>query len=229
MNYPYKVKKLVIEMVKNGYKPEQISWLFTSTVTKECDIYYRLGRALLEYDDNDCDNPDGDSESSDMTLAELDNQLDQLKNRGMKSIEYYTEDLEDPANKKILSYYEVLNASAKNNELTLSIKDIPPLPEDGMRELKDIKKKLLNSIQKLLKEDRILILLDTNERTITHMLTEYLQDEFNDFNVDCEYNRSFDMIKKLDIPKDLLMLTDSSSIKWDDTYRSKDGSLISYF
>ena len=40
-----------------------------------------------------------------------------------------------------------------------------------------------------------------NERSITHKFAEYLQQEFPDYNVDCEYNRhGFDK-KILEIPK----------------------------
>lgn len=37
--------------------------------------------------------------------------------------------------------------------------------------------------------DSFLFEKDLNERTITHKLAEYLQQEFKDWNVDCEYNR----------------------------------------
>lgn len=37
-----------------------------------------------------------------------------------------------------------------------------------------------------------------NERTIMHKLAEYLQQEFKDWNVDCEYNRDYEKyIKKI--------------------------------
>lgn len=81
MDYSYEVKKLVIAMVENGYKPEEISWLFTSTVTKECDVYYRLDKSLTSKpNDEPCDNPAGDSETSTMTHSELDKQLEQYNN-----------------------------------------------------------------------------------------------------------------------------------------------------
>ena len=34
---------------------------------------------------------------------------------------------------------------------------------------------------------------DVSERTITHKLAEYLQDQFPELNVDCEYNRNFEL------------------------------------
>ena len=39
--------------------------------------------------------------------------------------------------------------------------------------------------------------IDANERSITHKLAEYLQDEFPVWNVDCEYNRRGDKVKRL--------------------------------
>jgi len=41
----------------------------------------------------------------------------------------------------------------------------------------------------LLKNDLWLLQSDANERSISHKLAEYLQQEFQDWNVDCEYNR----------------------------------------
>ena len=37
-----------------------------------------------------------------------------------------------------------------------------------------------------------------DEMAISHKLAEYLQDEFQDWNVDCEYNRDMDKVKYLD-------------------------------
>lgn len=54
-----------------------------------------------------------------------------------------------------------------------------------------IKEKLNSALQKLLKNDNQLIEHDVSERAITHKLAEYLQSEFGDFHVDCEYNRNF--------------------------------------
>lgn len=64
-------------------------------------------------------------------------------------------------------------------------------------------------LEKLRKLDRYLLDNDANERSITHKIAEYLQPFFIDFNVDCEYNRFEDLVKKLDLPRD--------GINWDDT------------
>jgi hypothetical protein len=41
----------------------------------------------------------------------------------------------------------------------------------------------------LFKNDSFLLEADVHERSIAHKLAEYLQDEFPDWNVDCEYNK----------------------------------------
>jgi hypothetical protein len=50
----------------------------------------------------------------------------------------------------------------------------------------------------LYKNDLLLIENNVSERSISHKLAEYLQDEFPDWNVDCEYNRMYDQIKVLE-------------------------------
>jgi len=68
--------------------------------------------------------------------------------------------------------------------------------------------KVDRALKKLIKRDKFLLEKDVNERTIAHKLGEYLQQEFDDWNVDCEYNRYEDLTKKLDVPKD--------KVNWDD-------------
>ena len=41
--------------------------------------------------------------------------------------------------------------------------------------------------------------MDANERSLTHKLAEYLQCEFPDWHVDCEYNRHGLDVKRLAI------------------------------
>ncbi|KKM98078.1 hypothetical protein LCGC14_1161530 [marine sediment metagenome] len=69
-------------------------------------------------------------------------------------------------------------------------------------------------LQKLRRLDRYLLDEEVNERTITHKLAEYLQQQIPEFNVDCEYNRFKqrdikDIVKRLELPKD--------NNNWDDT------------
>lgn len=56
---------------------------------------------------------------------------------------------------------------------------------------------IYKAFNKLLADDQYLLKADANERSITHKLAEYLQAEFSDWNVDCEYNRDGMDIKRL--------------------------------
>ena len=67
----------------------------------------------------------------------------------------------------------------------------------------EVREHLDRAIQRLLKRDRELLTRDVNERSITHRLAVYLQDEFPDMDVDCEYNRRDFDVKRLDFyPRD---------------------------
>ena len=72
-----------------------------------------------------------------------------------------------------------------------------------------IKKKVIFAINIFFKIDSFLFEKNVNERSISHKLAEYLQQQFPEWHVDCEYNRNFDEPKKLEIPKD--------EVNWDDT------------
>ena len=66
---------------------------------------------------------------------------------------------------------------------------------------KEVKSHVEKALNLLLEQDKFLLLNNLNERTISHKLAEYLQREFSSWNVDCEYNRNFDRIKKIEITK----------------------------
>ncbi|MHA1372416.1 MAG: hypothetical protein ACTSRA_22170 [Promethearchaeota archaeon] len=53
------------------------------------------------------------------------------------------------------------------------------------------------ALANFLKKDKYLLLNNLNERTISHKLAEHLQKEFSNWDVDCEYNRNIDRIKKI--------------------------------
>lgn len=74
--------------------------------------------------------------------------------------------------------------------MTLSL----PYPSE-----EEIKQRVIVALCRLYLNDRDLLEIDANERTITHKLAEYLQDEFPEWHVDCEYNRRGDQVKRLDI------------------------------
>jgi hypothetical protein len=53
------------------------------------------------------------------------------------------------------------------------------------------------AVSRLLERDKYLLITDVNERSLTHKLAEYLQLEFAEWNVDCEYNRNHETAKVL--------------------------------
>jgi hypothetical protein len=61
----------------------------------------------------------------------------------------------------------------------------------------EIKEKVKYCLLKLKRRDKYLLEKDLNERTITHKLATYLQEQFQELNVDCEYNRFEDLVKIL--------------------------------
>ncbi|MGO4952334.1 hypothetical protein [Paenibacillus sp. DRB1-1] len=58
--------------------------------------------------------------------------------------------------------------------------------------LDEIKGKVNKALLKLYEKDKYLIKNDLNERTIAHKFSNYIQEEFNEFDVDCEYNKNVD-------------------------------------
>ena len=79
-----------------------------------------------------------------------------------------------------------------------------------MKEIEELENKINKTIKIFYKHDFFLIKKNVNERSMTHKLAEYLQLEFPEYHVDCEYNmmkkesnmNGEDYIsKKLDLPK----------------------------
>lgn len=62
----------------------------------------------------------------------------------------------------------------------------------------EIMNKVENSLEKLFTNDSFLLQKVGSERSVAHKLAEYLQRQFLDWNVDCEYNRKNLDIKILD-------------------------------
>jgi hypothetical protein len=60
-----------------------------------------------------------------------------------------------------------------------------------------VRQKVLRAIDHLLESDAYLLKVDVNERSITHWLAVYLQEQFEGWHVDCEYNRQRDDVKRL--------------------------------
>lgn len=77
-----------------------------------------------------------------------------------------------------------------------------------MIEIEEIKNRINKAIKIFYKNDFFLIKNNINERSVTHKLAEYLQREFLEYDIDCEYNRMKNknmdneyITKKLDLPK----------------------------
>lgn len=64
----------------------------------------------------------------------------------------------------------------------------------------EIVDKIIRAIDKLIEKDRYLLHVDSSERSISHRLAIYIEQQFPDWDVDCEYNRDEDYIKKLPGP-----------------------------
>lgn len=75
-----------------------------------------------------------------------------------------------------------------------------------------ITNKLHKSYEKMISREGYLFEIDTNERSLTHKLAEYLQLEFPEWNVDCEYNRNEVDTKKLDSFKRNISSDDTNAV-----------------
>ena len=68
--------------------------------------------------------------------------------------------------------------------------------------LEEVIQRVVRAILSLYRNDRELLQVDANERSITHKLAEHLQKEFQEWHVDCEYNRrGFNKKKLIEIMK----------------------------
>lgn len=59
-------------------------------------------------------------------------------------------------------------------------------------QIKDVKQKVSEAITKIFERDLYLLTHDLNERTIAHKYAIYLQEQFSEYDVDCEYNKNVD-------------------------------------
>lgn len=81
----------------------------------------------------------------------------------------------------------------------------------------DTECRVRRSIDKLRERDEHLLDVDANERSITHHLAVYLQQEFQNWNVDVEYNRSRRDAKRLSIPEELSSEAEKDNVSRKDT------------
>ena len=93
-----------------------------------------------------------------------------------------------------------------------------------------IKSKVEKAIMLLLKNDLFLLEIKAHERSVAHKLAEYLQQEFPEYHVDCEYNRDKNISKRLkDIPECKNNQNNSSDLVYPDIIihrRNTDNNLL---
>lgn len=53
----------------------------------------------------------------------------------------------------------------------------------------EIRSGIISALFELYKRDKVMLSIDANERSITHRFAIYIEKEFPEWNVDCEYNR----------------------------------------
>jgi len=68
-------------------------------------------------------------------------------------------------------------------------------------DLSKLQKFVENCLEIFMKNDIYLLIVDADERTISHRMAFYLQSEIPEMHVDCEYNREGLENKKLSDPK----------------------------
>jgi hypothetical protein len=61
----------------------------------------------------------------------------------------------------------------------------------------EVEEKIHHAMRCLIKNDRHLLSVEANERSLTHRLAVYLEQLFPEYHVDCEYNRSREVAKRL--------------------------------
>ena len=91
--------------------------------------------------------------------------------------------LEDPIKKKVDALFKKVDPRLELEIVEFSAK--------GYHE-DHIYKKVVKALQSFFIRDKDLLERGVNERSITHKMAEYLQYQFPDLNVDCEYNRRGD-------------------------------------
>lgn len=69
-----------------------------------------------------------------------------------------------------------------------------------MPNVTSIKRHFQRALCRFLEHDVYLLRHDLAERAMTHKVGEYLQAEFSEHNVDCEYNRNMDGAKRVELP-----------------------------
>lgn len=77
---------------------------------------------------------------------------------------------------------------------------MPRRPAPRVPEVSEILGSVSNAIHSFLRKEGTLLAIDINERSLTHKLAEHLQSVFGEWDVDCEYNRDINDVKRLPSP-----------------------------
>jgi hypothetical protein len=64
----------------------------------------------------------------------------------------------------------------------------------------DVEDKVVAAVRRMMAEDDHLLLVDCSEMAIVHRIGVYLEDAFEGFDVDCEYNRALRAPKRVQRP-----------------------------
>lgn len=80
--------------------------------------------------------------------------------------------------------------------------------------LDEIKEKVRKSLYLLWDNDECLLSIDASERSLMHRLATYIEPEFREYNVDCEYNREGDEPKRY---REIVDQLNRAEINADDT------------
>lgn len=63
----------------------------------------------------------------------------------------------------------------------------------------DIRSGIMSALYELYRRDKALLSINANERSITHRFAVYIEKQFPDWNVDCEYNRDGEVPKEISL------------------------------
>ena len=72
-----------------------------------------------------------------------------------------------------------------------------------------IKENLETALNELVDKDKFILQVDINERSITHRLAVYLENLFPEWDIDCEYNRNHDDVKRLQLAPENVLSNDT--------------------
>ncbi|MFH4804432.1 hypothetical protein WMQ58_22245 [Vibrio diabolicus] len=71
---------------------------------------------------------------------------------------------------------------------------------------------VIRALERFISIDSHLLIINANERSMTHRIAIYLQEEFADYHVDCEYNRDDHEPKEIDLGTENLDGYDTNAV-----------------